>query len=226
MKKIFSAIICTVLLVSMLCAPAMAIKSVTHYTPEDVVSQERLEKDSISDWAVDEVEAAYAAGIVPEFTDDPAFTDTITREQFAELIVQMVTVLLDEAPETASADTFKDSTNPNVLQAYSAKIVDGVGDGAFAPKNTTTREQIATMIYRAIKYIKAESGMDLAPKAGSLAGFTDKAKVSSWAVEGVGVLAANNIMGGISPTELGPGNSCTIEQSILLVYRTYKNAIS
>ena len=223
MKRIVCLILCAAMLCAFACTPALAIKGVTGYDPEDVLSPDRFEKESISAWAVEEVEAAYAAGIVPEFTDDPAYKAQITREQFAELVVKMVTVALGEAPDTAGTAPFTDSTNPSVLQAAAAGIVNGVGNDKFAPKTTTTREQIATMVYRAIGYIRAESGVDLAPIPGSIASFTDKTSVSPWAVEGVGALAANGIMNGTSATTLSPKNGCTVEQSILLVYRVYKS---
>lgn len=223
MKRLICLILCAAMLCAFTCTPSLAIKSVTTYEPEDVLSGERLEKESISAWALEEVEAAYAAGIVPEFTDDPAYKAQITREQFAELVVQMVTVALGEEPDTKDTPAFSDSDNPSVLQAAAAGIVNGVGEGKFAPKTTTTREQIAAMVYRAIGYIKAESGVDLAPLSGNLSGYSDKDKVSAWAVEGVGALAANGIMNGTSATTLDPKNGCTVEQSILLVYRVYKS---
>jgi len=226
MKKLICLILCASMLCAFACTPALAIKGVTTYEPEDVLSEERLEKESISAWAVEEVEAAYEAGIVPRFSDDPAYKDKITREQFAELVVQMVSVLLEKAPDTEGTPAFSDSSNPSVLQAAAAGIVNGVGDNKFAPKTTTTREQIAAMVYRAIGYIKAESGVDLAPLPGDLSSFTDRDKVAPWAVEGVGALASNGIMNGTSDTTLDPKSGCTVEQSILLVFRVYKSAIA
>lgn len=174
-----------------------------------------------SDWAKSEVELALAAGLIPKLTGNPAYTDTITREQFAELIVQSVEVMLDEELEAAPSSTFSDSTNPSVLKASQSGIVNGVGEGKFEPKTTTNREQIATMIFRAIQYVEKDTGKVVAPNAGSLAGFTDKDDVSSWAVEGVGTLATNSIMNGTSATELSPAKDCTVEESILLCYRLY-----
>ena len=151
----------------------------------------------------------------------PGYQDAITREQFAELVVQVVTVICG-APETAPADTFTDTKNPAILKADQAGIVDGVGNSKFAPTQTTNREQIATMIARAIAYIKAETGVDPAPPAGDLSKYTDKTRVSGWAVDGVGLLASNGIMKGTSDTTLSPKASCTVEQSILFVFRMYQ----
>lgn len=221
MKRVLSFALSLTLTLSIFCAPAFAIKDVTTIEPEDVFSEDRIQRETMSDWAVDEVNAASAAGLIPVFTGNPGFTDTITREQFAELIVQTVTVICGKAPTLNTELKFTDCGNPKVLLAASAGIVNGVGGNKFAPDTPTNREQIATMIHRAIRYVKEQTGTDLAPLPASLQAYTDKDEVSGWAVEGVGVLAANNIMKGTSDTTLSSKNSCTVEQSILLAYRAY-----
>lgn len=221
MKRLITLLLTLSLAVSLLCTNAFAIKNVTTFEPEDVLGEEYIQKNTTSSWAADEIDAALAAGLVPTLTGNPGYRDAITREQFAELVVQAVTVICG-APEMAPADTFTDTNNPAILQAYQAGIVDGVGDNKFNPKQTTNREQIATMITRAVAYIKAETGTDLAPVAGDLSKYTDKAQVSGWAVDGVGLLASNGIMKGTSDTTLSPKASCTVEQSILFVFRMYQ----
>lgn len=214
MKKL----ICMLLSLCLFCAPALAIKG-------EVVDPNELpyipSEGGPSSWAVSEIESAMQAGLVPALTGTPKYTDAITREQFAELVVQTVEVMLDRDLDAAPAGTFGDSSNASVLKASQSGIVNGVGGGKFEPKTTTNREQIATMIFRAVRYVEAESGKTVAPNAGSLAGFADQNKVSSWAVEGVGTLAANSIMNGTSATELSPAKDCTVEESILLCYRLY-----
>ena len=163
------------------------------------------------------ISAAQAAGLIPELTDDPGYRDAITREQFAELVVNFVEKCgVTIAP---GSETFTDCDNPDVLLAASAGIVYGVGNGKFAPNTTINREQIAVMLYRTIQYIEKQSGKNPLTKAGSLDGYTDQNMLSSWAVEGVGVLAANGIMKGTSDTMLSPKNPCTVEQCIMLVHR-------
>lgn len=147
-----------------------------------------------SDWAVKEIKAAYEAKLIPELTDNPAFQDAITRLQFAELVVN-----------------------------FTEKVI-GMGNNLFAPGDTTNRKQIAAMLHRAIPYINVEANRQLAPKAADLSKFSDKGQVSAWAAEGVGTLAANGTMAGTSDTALSPKASCTIEQSILLIYRLYEKA--
>lgn len=188
---------------------------------DEVLDPDLVDQETISDWAQAEVYAALDAGLVPAFTGAPAYRDTITREQFAELIVQNVETALDRDLPTAPAGTFTDTTNPAILKAAQAGIVTGVAEDRFAPTTATNREQIATMIARAVDFLEQDAQVDMTPNAGSLAGFADAGQVSDWAAEGVSTLAANNIMGGTSPTTLSPKNPCTVEQSILLSWRTF-----
>ena len=173
-----------------------------------------------SDWAKAEVEQAVQAGLVPQLTGDPAYQDSLTREQFAQLVVQTLEVLLDSQLTAAPAGTFTDCETPAVLKACEAGIIGGIGGGKFAPAQTTNREQIATMMARAIDYLEENSGLSLAPKEGSLQGFTDAAQVSGWAAEAMGRMAANGLMEG-SNSALSPQNPCTVEQGILLLVRLY-----
>ena len=188
-------------------------------------TSENTDDNNVSDWAKKEFDKANELGLVPSLTDSPKYQQAITREQFAEIIVNMTEKTLGKQIEAASDDTFTDTTNESVLKAYKAGIITGVGEGKFDPKTTTNREQIATMIYRATEYLKAQTNKDLTPNAASVEKFTDKANISSWAAEGIGKLAANYIMNGTSATTASPKDLCTVEQSILLIYRVYNVAL-
>lgn len=225
-RAIVSAVLaCTILL------PTNALAWTAHeqdLTEVEIEIDETVElpQNTPSNWAKSEIELAVNAGLVPALTGTPKYTDAITREQFAELVVQTVEVMLDRDLDAAADNTFSDSSNASVLKASQSGIVNGIGAGKFEPKTTTNREQIATMIFRAVRYAEAESGKTVAPNAGSLTGFTDQNKVSSWAVEGVGTLAANSIMNGTSATTLSPAKDCTVEESIVLCYRLYDRFVN
>lgn len=221
MKKVLTIALTFLLSAALLAPSAYAWES--HPVDMDTVEVETKGNTGVSDWAADGITAAYKAGIIPDkLTGDPGFQDVVTREQFAELALQMVTVACGEAPDSSKALSFTDCNNPSVLAASAAGLVSGVGEGKFDPDAVTNREQIATMVARAIGYLDGLTGKTLAPKAANIDKFTDKGQVSSWAVDGVGILAANDIMSGTSSTTLSPKNSCTVEQSILLLYRVYE----
>jgi hypothetical protein len=174
-----------------------------------------------SDWAKAEVDKAIAAGLVLALTGNPGYQDAITREQFAELVVCMVEKVQGGELDPAGS-AFNDSTNSAALKAYAAGIVAGVGDNRFNPTAKTNREQIATMIARAISYLEVRKDKDITPSVSDISKFSDKGAVSGWAAEAMGTLAVNGIMAGTSATTLSPKNPCTVEQSILLLYRVYE----
>ncbi len=211
MKRL-KRLILGLLLVSVLGTPAFA------YSFE---SESAADIAGPSEWAKPEIELAQEAELITEHTNMNFKHDT-TRFQFAELIVNLVEKATGKTIEAAPDTTFTDCKEKAVLKAYAAGIVSGVGNGRFAPDQTTNREQIAAMIYRAITYTETETGKVFTTKNADLSKFTDKAKVSAWAAEGVGVLAGNGIMMGTSETTLSPANACSVEQSILLVYRVYQ----
>jgi len=210
MKKLIALLLC----ISMLTLPAAAF-TFEEVDTDQAFSDEVKQAEAVSDWALEEVKAADKLGlIVPSCAT--YMTGSITREQFAELSVNLVEVVTGKALAPADVSTFTDCTNEAVRKAAAAGIVNGVADHLFDPDSGLTREQLATMLYRAWNHIGSA-----APAAG-LEGYTDAGKVASWAADAVGALAAADIMRGTSDTTLDPQGPCTIEQSILLVYRLYQ----
>lgn len=175
-----------------------------------------------STWAKNEVEAAEAAGLLPALTGDPSWQDNANRLQFAQLAVRLAETASGKTLPAAPTSTFTDCKDEAVRKAYAAGIVSGTSATTFSPNDPLTREQLATMLWRTVSYVQKETGRTALTAGGSLTGFTDAGKVSSWAKEAVTALAKNNIMKGTSATTLSPKNPCTVEQSILLCYRVYQ----
>lgn len=212
--KLTALLFFVVLLYSGLSIPAIADLTTPNKTTLD------LQQKNVSDWAIEEVKLAQQAGLITEHTGEN-YTVKITRFQFAELITNMVELVTGKEIAPAAVDSFIDCTEISVLKANAAGIVLGVGNNVFDPDSTTNREQIATMVARAIEFIEAETGKNYTPKVPDIDRFSDRRDISNWAAYGVGLLAANDIMKGVSSTVAGPKMPCTIEQSILLVYRFF-----
>lgn len=88
-----------------------------------------------------------------------------------------------------------------VAWASAKGIVNGMGNGLYAPDATVTREQLVTMLYRFEKDYRKVS----TPATGSLERFTDGAQVSSWAQDamrwavGAGLIQGRDT-GALDPT--------------------------
>lgn len=181
-------------------------------------------RDYTSPWAEGEMKQAKAAGLVTE-SNDSYFTFRITRRRFAELAANLVEQATGQTITPAAEGTFTDTDDLWVRKAAAIGLVNGLGDGSrFSPNGYISREQLATMLYRAIRYIESQTGTTILAEQGSLEGYTDAAQVSPWAQEAMAALHAAGILKGTSGTTLSPKDTTTVEQGILLTLRAYEMA--
>ncbi len=221
LRKTLFAFLSTLILTFTLSSSVFAFTYETYNLSELVEpGSELAQKMEVSSWAKAEIDSARENGLLTENTS-VYFTKDITRAQFAELIVNMVEKTLDVKLAEADKKTFTDTSDSSILKAYEAGIVNGTSATTFEPNALITREQMASMLYRAISYIETEKGKVYLTQNSDISAYKDANKVSSWAKESVGVLANNEIMKGTSAITLSPKGNATIEQSIILVNRIY-----
>lgn len=181
-----------------------------------------------SEWAKTELERANELGLVPEILQGADMTKPINREEFAELSVLLYEKVTETESEPVSPNPFTDTTNPQILKAYSLGIALGVSQTSFAPKTLINREQCATMLFRAIKAINPEGDYSVA----DVKDFPDQKYISSWAVEATKYMSKMGIIvgdanGNFMPKATTPAQEAvgygmaTREQAIALSVRTY-----
>lgn len=186
---------------------------------ENVLSPASLARVQVpSSWAV---EAALWADGYPDLIEkfEGRWQQNISRAEFAAVVVTMTEQLLGRALSAAPANTFRDSSDPYVLKASLAGIVQGTDPGVFSPDRKLTREELALMIYRAILYVQQETGRTLLPNAADLSAFSDREQVSGWAAEAMGALVANKFLNGTGGGLISPKGPATIEQALLIALR-------
>ncbi len=182
--------------------------------------QGTLENPLVSPWASTIVDSARNQGLLLDSLGTNYQTD-ITREQIAELLVNMVEKYTNTTLPETSSDTFTDSSNPMVLKAVATGMVNGRGGGIFAPNDTATREDVATMMYQALKVMEAYTNKTLAVEDTNLSGYSDFDLVSEYAKNPMAVLVNNDLMSGMSDTILSPKTSTTIEQCVAMVHTLF-----
>ncbi|MCC8122252.1 MAG: S-layer homology domain-containing protein [Oscillospiraceae bacterium] len=170
----------------------------------------------ISDWAQDEITEAEELGLVTDNLGDD-YTVPITRLQFSGLAVSFAETTSSAAITPLELERFDDTSDTAVLKAAAAGITNGTGPNSFSPDTLITREEIATMVYRAVSYVSAEKLSDPA----NLSPYTDATDVSSWAQAAVGSMVAGGVMQGTSNTVLSPKDDTSIEQAVALILRAY-----
>ena len=95
-----------------------------------------------------------------------------------------------------------------VRYVYDNGLMDGVGDGQFAPNATTNRAMVVTILYR----LAGE------PDVSGDVGFTDVAP-GLWYTNAVTWAAEKGIVNGISATEFAPSGDLSREQLATVLYR-------
>ncbi|MEG2000126.1 MAG: S-layer homology domain-containing protein [Evtepia sp.] len=186
-----------------------------------VFTPELIEQEKVSGWAKAEVALAENAGLVTEHTRD-YMTREITRFQFAELIVNLVEKSTGTRIQAAPDTTFTDCKESVVLKAKAAGIVNGKTKTTFEPDAKLTREELATMLLRAIEYINHRTNNPLPNDNTPLVGYTDVKEISDFAQESMTVLVNAAMIKGTDATTLSPKETCTVEQSVVLIYRAYR----
>lgn len=169
-----------------------------------------------SSWALEELKKAVEYGL---YTDKIMnnYTQSITREEFCELVVKLYEKLKGVAAVPVSPNPFIDTNNENILKAYGAGIVNGTSANTFSPYNLITRQDICVMLYRAItgSVANVNTNIDGVPA------FDDESLIGSWAVKEVKFAVKNNIMKE-SGSKIMPRDNTTREQAVLLVVRVYE----
>ncbi|MCD7948115.1 MAG: S-layer homology domain-containing protein [Oscillospiraceae bacterium] len=163
-----------------------------------------------------EITQAAELGLITDNLGDD-YTVPITRLQFAGIAVNFVETTSGAAITPLGVETFHDTSETAVRKAAAAGITNGTGPNSFSPDALITREEIATMVYRAVSYVNVEKLSNPV----SLSPYTDAATVSSWAQAAVGSMVAGGVMQGTSDTVLSPKDNTSIEQTIALILRAY-----
>lgn len=131
--------------------------SVDIYSPfSNVIFQNMPAWGSTSTWAEGEVQKSLENGLYPEKFQGADLTKPITRAEFASVALKLYEALSGKAVLPAPNTTFTDTKDADVLKAYAADIVVGVGNNKFAPDQLISREQCAAMLTRVYKKINWE----------------------------------------------------------------------
>lgn len=170
-----------------------------------------------SEWAELEIYEAMDNGIITDSVCLDFQTD-ITREQFCELIIKVFEKFNSETVSTEGI-SYRDTENESILKASALGIVNGYGEGIFAPDDKITREQIAAMLVRMLD--KSDIGLDINKYNDN--DFSDKETISEWALPFVNFLYDTGIMKGTGEDTIDPLGNTTCEQGVILAYRTFKN---
>lgn len=182
-----------------------------------------------ADWALPEAKEAYEYGLI---TADclNSMPDAITRLEFCDLVMNMLSVKLAKSVEKILADknltvnskAFTDTDYYNILAANALGIVNGKEAGKFDPYGTIKRQEAAAMLQRA-----AVNVLNVEKSNSDSVEFTDADTFADWGRDAINFVSASmdkngrRVMGGKEGGKFAPNDLYTKEQSVLTILRLY-----
>ena len=170
----------------------------------------------VSDWAREQVDSAAVKGLMPDCLGDD-FTVNITRAEFAALAVELYETMSGEEAPAPGESPFTDTSDPVIIQANALGIVNGKGDGKFAPSDPVTRQEAALMLSRVYTRLGGEI-----PKVEATT-FADNGDVASWAMDAVAFMSGKEIVNGVGNNKFDPQGNASIEQAMVIALRMFEN---
>lgn len=119
--------------------------------------------------------------------------------------------------EKATVNPFTDTYDAEVLKAYNLGITNGTSETTFSPEELITREQMATMMTRALN----KSGIDTTINVNAVYNkFADHDEISTWALDSVYFMSARGVIKGVGENKFNVRGNATREQALAISTRS------
>lgn len=179
----------------------------------DAPEKEPAFADIAGQWYENDVNIVAEAGIIKGYDDGLFHGDNhVTREEFAAMLVRALG-LTDNGEACAFTDISGRWSEEAIRIAAQNGLVNGVDATTFAPDAEITRQEMMTMIARALK----ATGLNVTG-SDDLSGYADANEVSSWALSSVRTLVASGIISGDNG-KLNPTGTCTRSEAAAVFSR-------
>jgi hypothetical protein len=187
------------------------------YSPfSNTISHGMPAYEGASSWATTELDKAADYGLITDRIKGN-MSGKITREEFAEIAVKFYENYTGLKATVGDA-RFIDTTNPEILKAANLNLVSGVGNNKYAPNDLITRQQMATILLRALKAMKPDSDYSTT----DVAKFGDHSLIKSWAIDGVYYCAKVKIVTGVGNNMYAPEGDAPREQAVIVCKRAFE----
>lgn len=170
-----------------------------------------------SEWAEPELKEASKENLIPEIFNEANLTKNITRKEFAHTVVKMYEKITGQKAVPIAKNPFTDTKDKEVLKAYNIGITNGTSDTTFSPDALITREQMATMMTRAL----TKAGKDTSrPESAKL--FADDSEFSEYAKDSIYYMSSIEIIKGVGENKFNAKGNASREQALAISIRCVK----
>ena len=170
-----------------------------------------------SEWAEPELKEASKENLIPEIFDEADLTKNITRKEFAHTVVKMYEKITGQKAVPIAKNPFTDTKDKEVLKAYNIGITNGTSDTTFSPDALITREQMATMMTRAL----TKAGKDTSRPASAKL-FADDSEFSGYAKDSIYYMSSIEIIKGVGENKFNAKGNASREQALAISIRCVK----
>ncbi|OZQ82866.1 S-layer homology domain-containing protein, partial [Paenibacillus sp. VTT E-133291] len=161
-----------------------------------------------------------ASKLIVSGTNNDTFSpsQSITRAEFAALITRSLGL-----STVGGEASFKD-VNPSawyadaIRTAAEAELISGYSDGSFKPGSPITRQEMASVLAKAIKY----TGKTLNADPAALAKFSDAVSIPAWSQAAITEIATAGIIQGATDGSFAPQKLATRAEAVTMLEKTLK----
>ncbi|KRF39112.1 S-layer homology domain-containing protein [Paenibacillus sp. Soil787] len=175
--------------------------------------------DIASHWSKDDVSLLANKLVIDGATDTTFAPDrNITRAEFAALVVRSLGLNTDTTSTTFTDVKSSDWYAGAVAAAAGAKIINGYEDGSFKANAQITREELASMVVRALTFAGVKSDLSATQQAALLAKFTDASQIV-WAKGEIAAAINAGVINGLTDTTIGSSKQATRAEAAVMLKR-------
>lgn len=177
--------------------------------------------DIAGHWAAEPIRYCVENGLFSGVSAQSFAPDaSMTRAMFVTVLGRLYEKINGSLPQTEGGSDFYDVAPgsyyaPYVTWAAANGIVSGYGGGRFGPDDPVTREQMGTIMTSFLR----TAGYGEQITVGSISGFTDAYRISSWAGEGVAVCVGCGLLSGYPDGSFYPQDQATRAQVATILER-------
>ena len=173
-----------------------------------------------SDWAASEIDDANTTGLLTA-SAAREFYDDLTRDEFCEIVVNMVELVLGKTLPIPPHNPFYDCNSVYVLQAWQYGIIKGVSSTEFDPDSFVERQQLCVMMIRAIRLLERDLGRTLLSPGARELDYDDADEIADYAIDSVKLASTNGIMIGDDDNYFNPEDSMQSQECVVVVIRSF-----
>lgn len=143
----------------------------------------------------------------------------ITRAEFASLIVRSLGLDTNETASVFSDVEVDKWYAKDVATAADVGIIHGYPDGTFRPNDFITRQELASMVVRAMEFVDQRVDIPPAQRNQILSAFTDVEEIGTWARDEMAFAIDADVVYGMGNDRLSPRTNATRAQATAMLYR-------